>query len=260
MDKLRIVIVGAGRVSCELGPAWKAAGHDVLHVVSRTEASARPLGEALGCPWTTRLHEAAGSFADAQVVVIAVTDGLISEIAEGISAMVSPGCVMVHLSGATAMDKLRPPCAVVWPIRSFNPKADSVPLEGTPTILEASDAQSLAVADLLSQAWNAEVTEVSGDQRAATHLAAAIADNFANHMFAESQDLLRQRGLPTTLMRNLVLGLTQGGLHGDSRERQTGPARRGDEATLDRHRSLLPDDVRELYDAVTAHIVHRHTP
>ena len=131
---------------------------------------------------------------------------------------------MVHLSGATAMDKLRPPCAVVWPIRSFNPKADSVPLEGTPTVLEASDAQSMAVADLLAQAWNAEVTEVSGDQRAATHLAAAIADNFANHMFAESQDLLRQRGLPTNLMRNLVLGLTKGGLHGDSRERQTGPA------------------------------------
>ncbi|MGB0150457.1 MAG: DUF2520 domain-containing protein [Flavobacteriales bacterium] len=49
-------------------------------------------------------------------------------------------------------------------------------------------------------------------------------------------------------------------MHGDSRERQTGPARRGDEATLERHRSLLPDDVRELYDAVTAHIVHRHNP
>ena len=260
MDKLRIVIVGAGQVSCELGPAWKDAGHDVLHVVSRTEASARPLGETLGCPWTTRLHEAAGSWADAQCVVIAVTDGLISEIAEGISSMVSPGCAMIHLSGATAMEKLRPPCAVVWPIRSFNPKADSVPLDGTPTVLEASDAQSMAVANLLSKAWNGDITEVSGDQRTAAHLAAAIADNFANHMFAESQDLLRQRGLPTNLLRNLVLGLTQGGLKGDSRERQTGPARRGDEASLARHRSLLPEDVRALYDAVTAHIVHRHNP
>ena len=231
----------------------------MLHVVSRTEVSARPLGETLDCPWTTRLQEAAGSFADAQVVVIAVKDGLISEIAEGISAMVSPGCVMVHLSGATAMDKLRAPCAVVWPIRSFNPKPGSFPLDGTPTVLEASDAQSMAIAALLAQAWNGDLTEVSGDQRAAAHLAAAVADNFANHMFAESQDLLRQRGLPTTLLRNLVLGLTQGGLQGDSRERQTGPARRGDEASLDRHRALLPDDVRELYDAVTAHIVYRHT-
>ena len=167
---------------------------------------------------------------------------------------------MVHLSGATAMDKLRPPCAVVWPIRSFNPKADSVPLEGTPTVLEASDAQSMALADLLSQAWKGEVTEVSGDQRAATHLAAAIADNFANHMFAESQDLLRQRGLPTTLLRNLVLGLTQGGLHGDSLRAPNRPCTSWRRGHLGTTSLLLPDDVRELYDAVTAHIVHRHNP
>ena len=96
-----MVLIGAGRVSCELGPAWQRDGHEVLQVVSRTERSARPLGEQLGCPWTTSLSDAAGALADAQVVVVAVTDGLIAEVSEGISAMVSPNCVMVHLSGAT---------------------------------------------------------------------------------------------------------------------------------------------------------------
>ena len=116
----------------------------------------------------------------------------------------------------------------------------------------------MEVAKRLAEAWEAEVTEASGEQRAAAHLAAAMADNFANHMIAESQAVLTQRGLPKTLLRNLVMGLTQGGLHGDARERQTGPAQRGDDATLDRHRALLSDDVRALYDAVTAHIVQRH--
>ena len=51
----RMVLIGAGRVSCELGPAWQRDGHEVLHVVSRTERSARHLGEQLGCPWTTSL-------------------------------------------------------------------------------------------------------------------------------------------------------------------------------------------------------------
>ena len=143
MAKYRIVLIGAGRVSCELGPAWQNAGHDILQVVSRTEASARPLGERLGCPWTTKLTEATGALADAQVVVVAVTDGLIAEVAEGISSMVAPSCVMIHLSGATPLEVVRTPSAVVWPIRSFNPKADSVPLEGTPTVVEASDAVSL---------------------------------------------------------------------------------------------------------------------
>jgi predicted short-subunit dehydrogenase-like oxidoreductase (DUF2520 family) len=258
--KYRIVLIGAGRVSCELGPSWQDAGHEILQVVSRTEASARPLGERLGCPWTTKLTDAAGALADAQVVVVAVTDGLIAEVAEGISSMVSPGCVMIHLSGATPLEAVRAPGAVIWPIRSFNPKASSVPLKGTPTVVEASDANSLEIARTLARAWDAELSEASGEQRAAAHLAAAIADNYANHMLAEAQQVLDQRGLPKTLLRNLVLGLTQGGLNGDARERQTGPAKRGDDATLARHRSLLPDDVRDLYDVVAAHIAHRHHP
>ena len=52
MDELRMVLIGAGQVSKELAPAWQRAGHDILHVISRTESSARPLGETLGCPWT----------------------------------------------------------------------------------------------------------------------------------------------------------------------------------------------------------------
>lgn len=258
MDKYRIVLIGAGRVSCELGPAWLDSGHEILQVVSRTEASARPLGERLGCPWTTKLTEAAGALSDAQVVVVAVTDGLIAEVAEGISSMVSPGCVMAHLSGATPLEAVRAPGAVVWPIRSFNPKASSVPLQGTPTVVEASDDGAMHVARTLAAAWNGEVAEAFGEQRAAAHLAAVMADNYANHMLAEAQEVLEGRGLPKTLLRNLVLGLTQGGLNGDSRERQTGPAKRGDDATLARHRSLLPDDVRDLYDVVAAHIAHRH--
>lgn len=259
MADLRMVVVGAGRVSRELAPAWQRAGHDILHVVSRTAQSAQPLGEVLGCSWSTNLTEAAAALSDAEVVVIAVTDGLISEISTAITDMVSPSCLMVHVSGATPLNHLRSPSAVIWPIRSFNPKADNVPLTRTPTVLEASDDHAMGLARTLAAAWDAETSEVSGTQRAAAHMAAAVADNFANHMFAEAQDLLEQRGLPKTLLRNLVLGLTQGGLQGDSRERQTGPARRGDEATLERHRELLPDDVKTLYDAVTAHIIQRHS-
>ena len=255
-----MVLIGAGQVSRELAPVWKQAGHDILQVISRTEVSARPLGEQLGCPWTTQLVDAAGALADAQVVVVAVTDGLIAEVAEGISAMVSPSCVMVHLSGATPLDALKGPRAVVWPIRSFNPKAGNVPLEGTPTVIEASDAASFHAAQTLAQAWKAEIAEASGPQRAAAHLAAVMADNYANHMLAEAQEVLNQRNLPKTLLRNLVLGLTQGGLNGDARERQTGPAKRGDDATLERHRALLPDDMRDVYNALAAHIAKRHTP
>jgi len=62
-------------------------------------------------------------------------------------------------------------------------------------------------------------------------------------------------------------GAVMAGQWGASRERRRPgkksvkprrAAKRGDDATLARHRSLLPDDVRDLYDAVAAHIAHRH--
>ncbi|HAT47482.1 MAG TPA: hypothetical protein DCS71_01045 [Flavobacteriales bacterium] len=253
-----MVIIGAGQVSRELAPVWQKAGHTILQVVSRTENSARPLGELLGCPWTTTLGDAAGALSDAQIVVVAVTDGLIAEVAETISTMISPKCVMIHLSGATPLEALRPPCAVIWPIRSFNPKAGSVPLEGTPTVIEASEAEAFLLATELASAWQGEIAEASGEQRSAAHLAAVMADNYANHMLAEAQEVLHQRNLPKTLLRNLVQGLTQGGLNGDARERQTGPAKRGDETTLQRHRELIPKDMREVYDSIAEHIAKRH--
>jgi predicted short-subunit dehydrogenase-like oxidoreductase (DUF2520 family) len=260
MAKHRIVLVGAGQVSSELGPAWQRGGHELLHVVSRTDDSARPLGELLGCPWSTNLSEAAGALADAQVVVVAVTDAIISEVAEAISGMVAADCTLVHLSGATSLDQMRAPAAVVWPVRSFNAKAHSVPLDQTPTVLEATSEAAMRVAHDLADAWSGRVTEATGDQRTAAHLAAVMADNYANHMLAEAQHVLSQRQLPTDLLRNLVHGLTQGGLQGDARERQTGPAKRGDEATLARHRALLPEDMRALYDTLAKHIASRHNP
>ena len=172
--------------------------------------------------------------------------------------MVSPQCVMVHLSGATPIDDLLGSRAVVWPIRSFNPQADNVPLKGTPTVVEASDGHALSVAKELVSAWEGEVVMASGKQRAAVHLAAVMADNYANHMLAEAQEVLQNQDLPKTLLRNLVMGLAQGGLNGDARQRQTGPAKRGDYATLERHRSLLPEDMRDMYDALAAHIAQRH--
>jgi len=79
-------------------------------------------------------------------------------------------------------------------------------------------------------------------------------------MLAEAQQVRHNQGLPKTLLRDLALGLTQGGLNGDARQRQTGPAKRGDHATLERHRALLPEDMRDMYDALAAHIAQRHRP
>ena len=76
-DNKRIVLIGAGNVATHLGMALKRAGHEVMQVYSRTEASASALAERLGVPFATSLEEV---FADADLYIVSVKDAVLQEL------------------------------------------------------------------------------------------------------------------------------------------------------------------------------------
>ena len=50
---MKIVLIGAGNLATNLGKALFRAGHEIVQVYSRTEASASELAEVLQCVPTT---------------------------------------------------------------------------------------------------------------------------------------------------------------------------------------------------------------
>ena len=250
-----MVLIGAGK-SRGVGPGVETGRPRHPPGDQRTEASiARWVSSSVvrGPPtlWTRQLpgrRASGGGGGD---------DGLIAEVAEGISGHGLSSCVMVHLSGATPLDALKGPRAVVWPIRSFNPKAGNVPLEGTPTVIEASDAASFHAAQTLAK---------PGRRRSLRLLVPT--GRRAPRRGHGGQ--LRQphaggspRGVGPATCQDPVAQLRAGvdpGRTQRRRQRATRLAKRGDDATLERHRALLPDDMRDVYNALAAHIAKRHTP
>lgn len=94
--------------------------------------------------------------------------------------------------------------------------------------------------------------EVPDEHRAAYHAAACIASNHLVALLGQVEQVAAPAGVPL----DAFLGLAAATLDNVARlgpaAALTGPAARGDDATLERHRSALAPSERPAYDALAA--------
>ena len=215
-----------------LEAALGAAGHDVLCL--GRGADGRDPG---GVPF--------------EAVLLAVPDGEISQAA----AMIVPGPVLGHLSGATTLAALGDRADVF----SLHPL---LPVTGAGTCfvgawaaVDADGPQAAGARDELVSALGLRPFVVQDGDRAAYHAAASIASNFLVTVAGAAERLGQRAGVP----REALLGLARAALEnwgrlGASRA-LTGPIVRGDEATVAGQRGavarLQPADLA-LFDALVA--------
>ncbi|MCY7356580.1 MAG: DUF2520 domain-containing protein, partial [Rudanella sp.] len=93
------------------------------------------------------------------------------------------------------------------------------------------------------------------------HLAAVFACNFTNHLLAIANDLTKAHDLEFDLLRPLIRETFRKGLAAeDPAEVQTGPARRGDQKTINTHLAMLNGQPKlmEIYELMTGNIRGRY--
>ncbi|MGH8911471.1 MAG: hypothetical protein ACRDVD_03085, partial [Acidimicrobiia bacterium] len=106
---MQLVIVGAGRAGGSLALASAAAGHDVRGILSR-----RPQPHAPVLAWDEALPRC-------DLVLVAVSDAAITEVAGRLAPLWSPPNAAVHLSGFASVTALAPIAARGAPVGSFHP-------------------------------------------------------------------------------------------------------------------------------------------
>ena len=97
-------------------------------------------------------------------------------------------------------------------------------------------------------------------RRAVIHLSGVFACNFANAMYANANEILAQDGLPFDIVAPVIEETAKKAVEVlNPTTTQTGPARRGDTQTLERHRTMLADRprTREIYDKISEDICER---
>ena len=93
-----------------------------------------------------------------------------------------------------------------------------------------------------------------------SHLSGVFACNFANAMYANAAEVLAKEGLPFDIVAPVIEETAKKVVESlNPAQSQTGPARRGDTQTLERHRKMLADEPqkRDMYDKISEDIWHR---
>lgn len=247
-----INIIGSGNVGTQLAIALKNSGYEIACIASRDRSHAEKLAQQVGAKCTTTICQ----MRHADITIIAVSDNSIGEVCNALVANGETG-IVVHTSGATPMSALAsmPHHGVLYPCMTFT-KGDDINLKNCPFLVEAGDGETLNSIKGLASRIGGSVTECDSNGRRSLHLAAVLASNFTNHMLLKAQEVLQTADLPLSILKPLTEQTIDKAFRMSPLEAQTGPARRNDTATIERHRSIINNKhLAKIYEAVTESII-----
>ena len=189
--------------------------------------------------------------ANAAVTLVCVSDDAIA----GLSAQLPLGShLVVHTSGAQDLSCLAPHRhrGILYPLQTFHPD-HSINWEAIHWFLTGEDERLQALAQAL-QPKTANIHPITPLQKTQLHLAAVLACNFSQFFWAEAARLLKQQNLTLEVLAPLLQQALQNSLQQpEPRSVITGPARRGDWKSIDKHIALLENDpeLRDLYERIS---------
>ncbi len=246
---MKIVMLGAGNLATNLGLALKKQGHEILQVYSRTYDAAEQLARQTVSEATTRLNRIVRG---ADLYILSVSDDAMEEV---LWHFPFRDAFLVHTAGSVPMDILKgyvDHCGVVYPLQTFS-KERTVDFQGIPLCLEASSPEKQNLLEKMAYSLSGNVHHVNSYQRQYLHVAAVFACNFTNYMFTQAESILYDKNMAFDLLAPLIRETVDKALAGSPARSQTGPARRGDQQTLQRHLNLLAhsDKLQKLYSFVS---------
>lgn len=253
----KIVIIGAGNVATHFGKRLQKKGHEVLQVLSRSEKSAKELSQLLSCSFTT---EPAKISRDANVYVLCVPD---EEIINLGSQLKLPGKLVVHTSGSIgigAIKNISSNCGVIYPLYSFS-KQVKISFSSMPLLIEAANKNALADVLHLAHSLGKNITQVNSQQRMRVHLAAVFVNNFANFLYDQAYEYLKgEKQSHFHLLQPLIKQTVKKIKNLPPAQVQTGPARRNDKITIEKHLELLEayPDQKQVYKLLTSLIKKKY--
>ena len=244
---MKVTLIGAGNLATQLGKSLKKAGVIISQVYSRTEDSARTLGELLEAEWLTDIKALRD---EADVYIFSVKDSvlceLISEVCKG-----RGNKLFLHTAGSMPMSCFERKAlryGVFYPMQTFS-KTKDVDFECIPVFIESNSVETEDVIRSLANKLTQRVIRLSSADRKYLHLAAVWACNFTNYCYTVASDILGEHGIPFDVMLPLINETTEKIQKISPKEAQTGPAVRGDRNVMSKQLELMngKEDLQELY-------------
>ena len=241
-------LVGTGNMAWFLSKNLQATGSRCMGVFGRNKTEATTLAAALNAPILHQLFHIREGMANC--CIIAVADSAVAEVAAKIPLTET---VMIHTSGSLALDVIPSyNSAALWCIYSI--VKNNFPLHrNIPVICEAGTTKAFETVKNIAATFTDIIQQASWHQRQYLHLAAVMSNNFINHLLAVSSEICIENNIPFELLNPIIEQTFQRIQNTNPKETQTGPAKRGDKNTLQRHLLLLQQhpEWQQLYKSIS---------
>jgi len=232
---MKIVLIGSGKVASALADLLDALGHSLVQVYSRTADHASLLANKYGAAAISSLADINKT---ANLYLIAVSDDAIDEVVKQLPESLKG--IVIHTSGAThlsVLDKF-PNGGVIYPIQTISKHTD-LKDRTTPLGIEGNNEISTALLLEIGKSLSKKSFYCNSHQRLALHVAAVFANNFSNALYQVAHDILKENNLSFDLLKPLILETAHHVQNQLPKEVQTGPAKRNDQNTINRHLEFL---------------------
>lgn len=250
----KIAIVGAGNTAYTLCKLLKSKGIEPYCMLVRDAAKAQKVSEELGVEAVSDYEKVLKS----DLAIIAVNDDAISEVA---THLLEYKGLAVHTSGTKSAELLNRTMrfGVFYPLQTMS-KNREIEFDEIPLLIYANSPDDVEMLSRFASHFSKKVVFCDDEQRKAIHLAAVYVSNFTNVMLGIGDKLLKDNGLKLEIMRPLVEEMIKKSFETTPKDALTGPARRGDFATIGEHVKMLADNPDELaiYMILTDYIIENY--
>lgn len=248
---IKVALLGYGNVNSHLLKAFSKSEEVVVTQVYKRNLTdfSEPLDSV---PFTDKLE----NIVDADIYIIGISDNAIESFSKNLPFK---GKLVVHTSGGAPMDilSLHNKRGVFYPLQSFSKQRD-LRFERIPICIEAENPDDLQLLKKIGDAISKTVLEISSEKRAKLHVAAVFVNNFVNYLYHIGEEILAEEDISFDLLKPLIIETAEkvGTLSPEAA--QTGPAKRNDTKTIEKHLQLLHNNpYREVYEMFSKQLKER---
>ena len=266
--KKRWAIVGAGRVGCTLGLLAKSLDIEVDATWNRSAEAARRASDAIEPEHT--YHAALGQVASriiagADVIWLTLVDTEIAAAAATLAPYLVDDQLVLHTAGSLSSQVLREagvpgPVASLHPLLAITDPVRALDMLGQCAWTVEGDRAATDFARALLHAIGVAPVEIDPAHKALYHASAVTSANLMVALMDAAFAMAERAGMTRAQARQMMLPLARSCIENlerqDTPQALSGPAARGDLATIARHIEALQalDDpqLADIYQALSA--------
>ena len=251
---IKISFIGSGNVAYNYCKALKNNNIDPCYILTRNVDKIPFIENLFATKATTRYED----ILDSDIIIIAVNDGAIKDV---VSNLVGYRGIVVHTSGAqhsTILD-IVDNYGVIYPLQTMT-KKNVADFSKFPLLITASSSEVLKKICNFAKMMSDNVVVCSDEDRRRVHLSAVFVCNFVNVMLQIADDILKENGYELSMLEHLVRETIDNAMNQTPVQALTGPARRADIDTINKHLLLLEgkSEEREIYEILTNYVLKKY--